>query len=380
MLAGFAEPHDEVVLGGAGAYAALEDRRDGHCLLDGQRERVGSSSDCFAVNYPVLQPVALVGGGNDFQHGPRWVDARSVAADGAEALGFGSQPALLACEVGHDRSLGSNLGLIDIVGRDNLVADGPVHELVARLGNGGQADDAAVQLLVAAATEGSCHAGTRRSINHLAQDSTGQFGPGGGDVLHQSSTEQHPVGLLAGVAVVAFEVGDGGGLNGQHVVAVGQLLVQRREVECPVGVVGRSKLYAAQILLLALHGKGNVLGSESFGLHRLVEPHVHLIDVLHAYGIVGMLHAGDAADLEFHVATVFECQEEHLSVEECALGHIGHIVQAALVEPVLAVDQRTVGLPDVIDGQFGTVALAHHLDELAPAGGVEHRAVVPSGL
>ena len=93
-----------------------------------------------------------------------------------------------------------------------------------------------------------------------------------------------------------------------------------------------------------------------------------------------MLHAGDAADLEFHVATVLEGQEEHLSVEECAFGHIGHVVQAAFVEPVLAVDQRTVGLPDVIDGQFGTVALAYHPDELAPAGGVEHRAVVPASL
>ena len=136
-------------------------------------------------------------------------------------------------------------------------------------------------------------------------------------------------------------------------------VVQVGEVKRPYGIVFRGEADRGQILLLALDGECHVVLREGLRLNSLVELHFHLVHVGCAHGLTVQFHACDAVHFERLFAAVFEGELVFHAIEHGRSREIVDEVEAVLVEPIAAIDQRAVGLPYVIYRQLLVVAQSH---------------------
>ena len=189
-----------------------------------------------------------------------------------------------------------------------------------------------------------------------------------------TTRELNPCGLLANDTIEAFGISDTSGLNGQHVVAV--TTRHSLEIEIIIVLIFLCDNNLRGIEMLALTLQRDVVGCKRSGIDGLVEANGQLLDGLRGNSTL-LRNAYILLDSQLNIGLGCEGEDERLASGR----HVSHEVQAVLAYRVAAVAQGAVGLPDIIDFKFLTIALTDDTSQrLTANGGIQQIAVSPSCL
>ena len=189
-----------------------------------------------------------------------------------------------------------------------------------------------------------------------------------------ATRELNPCGLLANSTLEAFSIGDASGLNSQHVVAVATR--HSLEIKHIIIFIFLCNNNLRGLKMLALTLQRDVVGCKRSGIDGLIEANGQLLDRLRGHSTL-LRNTDILLDSQFDIGLGCEGEDEGLACKR----HVSHEVQTVLLDRITSVAQRAVGLPQVVEIQFLTIALAYHLHQLlASHRRVEQIAVSPTSL
>ena len=268
----------------------------------------------------------------------------------------------LLLEVGHHGQVAQGHLVDGVVRRDGFTVQAPGCKLIAFLGLGYQLDGGAVGYFVS---------------GYSADYFSRIFRIYGSNELHLAVYEHRPASRLSGLSCKALTVGDARGLNGKRVVTVAGTGIQLGQVENEGLVVLGRNLHELAVLLLTLHVDLDILTGEGSRVDVLVEHHLQRIHRLGSHFILGR-------------STFDGCYFEHqrrgsLEGEDVAFGILAFKLvgemDSVLIERILSVAQRAVGLPEVAEANLLSVAGAGYALERGYAiGRIAQIAIVPTFL